>query len=494
MRTLLLVIAVCLFPAASTAAEVYESFPDRVFANDRYVIYSHGLIAEGTDAMPEHPEFGVYDLPAIRRALFEGGGFHLIAHQRPKNTDIRTYVDTLESWVRRLVAAGVAPDRITLVGFSRGAQLTAYASSRLRALGIGTVLMGVCSDGDMRGTPPVELGGPVLSIYETSDVVRSCSGLAERSRLASFEEIAISTGKKHGAFYQPRPEWVGPLRNWISKTNRSVKVHGPVTIPRSLLFPIRSTTLNRTYDVHVKLPPQYDEAEQASIRYPVLYLNDATYNFQVAAGITHLPMNAQTIENVIVVAIGYSHGDSGDDSRTRDYTPTENAAFRKQTGGARSYLQFIEWEIIPLIESQFRADPKRRAYAGHSLGGLFGAYVLLKKPQLFRHYILSSPSFWFDSHVIEKIEQAYADSHRDLDASVYVAIGGLEQPRTGKVRYDMVQDVLDFETRLASHRYPSLMLRAVVIDGANHETAFPTALMNGILWHFARDRSLAFGY
>jgi dienelactone hydrolase len=74
----------------------------------------------------------------------------------------------LDGWVRRLLAAKVAPGRITLVGFSRGGQITALASSRL----------------------------------------------------ASFEEVAISTGKKHGAFYQPLPEWVGPLRAWIEKTSR----------------------------------------------------------------------------------------------------------------------------------------------------------------------------------------------------------------------------------------------------------------------------------
>jgi hypothetical protein len=85
-----------------------------------------------------HPEFGVYDFPAITSALFEDGGFNLIAHQRPKNTDVDAYVDTLESWVLRLVAAGVTPEHMTLIGFSRGAQLTGYASSRLRVLGFGT--------------------------------------------------------------------------------------------------------------------------------------------------------------------------------------------------------------------------------------------------------------------------------------------------------------------------------------------------------------------
>lgn len=494
MRALLSLLTVLLLPSMSLAAEMYESFPDRIFPEDRYVIFSHGLIAEGNDPRPVHPELGVYDLPAIRTALFEDGGFHLVSHQRPKDTDIHSYVDTLESWVRRLVAAGVAPTRITLVGFSRGAQLTAYAASRLRALGIGTALMGVCTDGDLRATPPVELGGPVLSIYETTDLVGSCNRLAERSRLASFEEVAISTGKKHGAFYLPRPEWIGPLRTWIAKTNRTTNADGAVTIPRSLLFTMHSKTLDRTYDLHVKLPPSYGKAEQGPVRYPVLYMNDATYNFQVAAGITHLPMNARTIEDVILVGIGYSHGDSGDDSRARDYTPTENPAFTRRTGGARAYLQFVEEEVIPLIESQFRADPERRAYAGHSFGGLFGAYVLLTKPQLFRFYILSSPSFWYDSHVIQRFDRTYAEGNRDLNARVYVTIGGLESPSTGKARYDMVQDVRDFGARMKSRRYPSLQLRTAVIEGANHETVFPAALMNGILWHFARDRSLAFDY
>jgi hypothetical protein len=60
----------------------------------------------------------------------------------------------------------------------------------------------------------------VFSIYETTDVVGSCSKIGERSRPAPFEEVAISTGRKHGAFFQPLPEWVKPLKDWIARTNR----------------------------------------------------------------------------------------------------------------------------------------------------------------------------------------------------------------------------------------------------------------------------------
>jgi acetyl esterase/lipase len=118
-----------------------------------------------------------------------------------------------------LRAAGVKPSRITLVGFSRGGQLTAIASGHLAAEGINTAILAICQNGDFDITPPVTLGGNFLSIYETSDMLGSCAKLAARSRLVSFKEVVISTGKGHGAFFQPRPEWLEPLRAWIEATN-----------------------------------------------------------------------------------------------------------------------------------------------------------------------------------------------------------------------------------------------------------------------------------
>lgn len=219
LRTLL-----CLLVLGSArvvaGGEVYDRFPDVIDAAGRYVIYAHGLIVEGDDPRPVSPEFGVYDFPAVVRALAAGGGFQLIAHHRPKNTVPEAYAETLDGWVRRLLAARVAPGRITLVGFSRGGQITALASSRLASAGINTAILAACSKGDLVQVPPIVLGGHLLSIYETTDVVGSCATLAARSHLASFEEVAITTGKKHGAFFQPLPEWLRPLRAWIDKTNR----------------------------------------------------------------------------------------------------------------------------------------------------------------------------------------------------------------------------------------------------------------------------------
>jgi hypothetical protein len=216
-----LLLTLLLLPACSSAVDLYSAFPDVIRPNERYVIYSHGLIVEGTDPQPVHPEFGVYDFPAIQSALFKGGGFNLIAEQRPQNTDIASYTTRLEGWVRKLLDAGVPARRITLVGFSRGSHLTAYVSARLRTTGIHTALLGACVEGDIPNNGvPLQLGGNLLSVFETTDTVLTCTQLAAHSRLTSFKEVSITTGKKHGAFFQPRVEWLEPLKAWIRETNR----------------------------------------------------------------------------------------------------------------------------------------------------------------------------------------------------------------------------------------------------------------------------------
>ncbi len=62
-------------------------------------------------------------------------------------------------------------------------------------------------------------------------------------------------------------------------------------VPRSHVVDLEQTLEDRRYSLFVKLPPGYEEAENQSRIYPVIYLNDGPYTFQVAAGVSHLPMN-----------------------------------------------------------------------------------------------------------------------------------------------------------------------------------------------------------
>jgi len=216
MRIFVSSLLVC-FLNQPLVAEIFSDFPADIQTDANYAFYSHGLIVEGTDQRPRHPEFGVYQFPEIVQALHAQGNFNLIAQHRPARTVPEVHAQQLIGWVNRLLDAGVLAENITLIGFSRGAQITLLASDELRESGINTVVMAVCFDGDYPSDPPLKLGGHVLSLFETSDVVNSCSTLLQRSTDAiSVQEIAITTGLRHGAFYTPHNAWLTPLRAWLS--------------------------------------------------------------------------------------------------------------------------------------------------------------------------------------------------------------------------------------------------------------------------------------
>tara|TARA_R110002096_G_scaffold398424_3_gene594543 strand:+ start:1686 stop:2357 length:672 start_codon:yes stop_codon:yes gene_type:complete len=198
------------------AGEIFTKFPTDIDADASYVIYSHGLIVEGENPTPVHPDWGMYDFPGVKTALAAGGNFHLVAHHRPRNTEVGPYVVQLQSWVRRLVLEGVKPERITLIGFSRGGEFTALAASELRPLPINTVLLATCWDHGVQDEPGIKLAGRFLSIFETTDVALTCEKLAHRSdQLTKFKEVAITTNDEHGAFFRPRAEWIDPLLSWL---------------------------------------------------------------------------------------------------------------------------------------------------------------------------------------------------------------------------------------------------------------------------------------
>ena len=119
----------------------------------------------------------------------------------------------LERWVRQLLAAGVPASRITIVGFSKGSYITAFAADRLRETGIHTALLGSCSNGDVTTSgAPLVLGGDLLNIYETTDSVRECGVLAKRSHLTSFKEVAIPRDQERSSAKLMRSAEAGSAR------------------------------------------------------------------------------------------------------------------------------------------------------------------------------------------------------------------------------------------------------------------------------------------
>ncbi|WBS01580.1 alpha/beta hydrolase-fold protein [Pseudoduganella sp. SL102] len=268
----------------------------------------------------------------------------------------------------------------------------------------------------------------------------------------------------------------------------------PYTLDNTEVRDVHATALKRDYQVFVALPDSYRTSTR---RYPVVFVVDASYAFPVARNIASRLHRHAGMEEAIVVGLSYAQGDSGSYSRGRDYTPSvpRPSATRYHSdmpgrapafGEAAAYARFIASDVFPLIAAGYRADMGRKIFVGHSYGGLLGLQVLLTNPRTFEHYILGSPSLWFDRGVMFDREQAYAAAHKEMPASVFFGIGARETLAPGKSRSrskeqaDMVADLREFQASLAAHRYRGLSTTVKVFADEDHASVFPLVFTHGL--------------
>ena len=159
---------------------------------------------------------------------------------------------------------------------------------------------------------------------------------------------------------------------------------------------IKSQAVGEDRTILVTVPNNYARSDAT---YPVIYMLDAhpPYNAMMA-GLVEQQGWAGTMPEVIVVGIQNTN-------RTRDMTPT--AGDRPGAGGgAKNFLQFIETEVIPFVEKNYRTVPYR-TLAGHSLGGLFTMYAFTERPDVFNAYVAASPHLqWDKNYLIKQVEES----------------------------------------------------------------------------------------
>jgi predicted alpha/beta superfamily hydrolase len=107
-------------------------------------------------------------------------------------------------------------------------------------------------------------------------------------------------------------------------------------------------------------------------------------------------------------------------NRTRDLTPTKTE--RPDSGGGENFLKFLESEVIPLVEKNYRTHPFR-IFAGHSLGGLTAVYAFVTKPDLFNAYIAASPVLHWDDKLVVKRAEEFFKQKRDFNKTLFIAVG-----------------------------------------------------------------------
>ncbi|MDM1021259.1 alpha/beta hydrolase-fold protein [Acinetobacter sp. VNK23] len=171
-------------------------------------------------------------------------------------------------------------------------------------------------------------------------------------------------------------------------------------------FILKSKYTSHDYLIQVSIP----NTETPAQGFPVLYVLDGNASFDSAANIAKsvgAGANRLGLAPVAIVAIGYPDEKTfAVEKRALDYTPKASEDVQKQAkyqyGGADQFIQFIEKELKPAINSRIKVNPQQQSLFGHSFGGLFVLYAFFTQPQSFQRYIAASPSLWFDNQVLFK--------------------------------------------------------------------------------------------
>ncbi len=150
---------------------------------------------------------------------------------------------------------------------------------------------------------------------------------------------------------------------------------------------IHSDILNNERKILVYIPRQYDKKPDS--KFEVIYVFDAqNRNYFDYAYSTLSFLNDSRFPMIVV---GVVSEDRNMDFLTGKEYHESSWPIGDYRGNAEDFLSFISDELIPYIDSNYRALPKRIAI-GHSNGGTFLMYAFAVKPQVFDAYLLISPN------------------------------------------------------------------------------------------------------
>ncbi len=262
------------------------------------------------------------------------------------------------------------------------------------------------------------------------------------------------------------------------------------------------------YQIYVSLPARHG----GQSTYPVLYILDANLLFGAAADIARMVSLARTLApegaelpmslppEMIVVGIGYPAEDARsltmDFSKRRMYDFTSKAdnlgpegeRLKKPLlqfypdgvpyGGAASFLELLTTELRSTLQKRYRVDPSRSILFGASAGATFAAYALLEATSAFTHYLIASPSLNLCGEDLFEREAAYAKSHDDMAANVFLSFGSRELDLFSQAA--IASSTTRFAELLIRRNYKSLKLKTTIFQDETHARACLAALARGL--------------
>ena len=228
---------------------------------------------------------------------------------------------------------------------------------------------------------------------------------------------------------------------------------------------IHSEALDETRELLIKLPESYHGTEN---RYPVLYMLDANYTAFLANDIFTIEYMRFVRKIPEFIIVGVYNTD-----RERDMIPVKIKD--RGGGGANKFLKFIEKELQPVINENYRTSGYNMLY-GASNAGLFGLYALFSNPSLFDNVIAPSPMIGYCSELIHELALKSFKKH-SFSNKLYMIYGAED--------YRQVTEYIPEFVKLLKENAPKeLRFEMKYLEDEGHVPF--TSLYDGLSWIFEK--------
>lgn len=200
--------------ATARAAEPSYGMPTTINPAASYLFFHHNYYVEtkGVDG-----ECKYYDI----LKAFTAKGYTVISEIRPRDVSVIEYGKKAAADVRKLLDAGVPPEKITVAGHSKGGVIALQVAAQLDNPMISYAILAGCGiKGLAKGYPEFgKLKGNFLSLYASSDKVAASCGPEFLQSRAGFiaKEIALENPAGHQLFFKPVDAWLEPLSGWLQR-------------------------------------------------------------------------------------------------------------------------------------------------------------------------------------------------------------------------------------------------------------------------------------
>lgn len=244
-----------------------------------------------------------------------------------------------------------------------------------------------------------------------------------------------------------------------------------VCINESVEHKIHSEYLNEERSYWVSLPFNYSD----STKYPVIYLFDAEWRFDLIKSIAFDLGANKKIQNSIIVGIPHVEVENKrgmnltfSQSRTEyNGEPVDSTWYNNSnSGGGQKFFNYLTQELIADVNKNYSTN-NHETLIGHSYGGYFGGYILsLDHP--FEVIHIYDPSIWFSNgEVIERLKAT------NYNKEVKIHLTYQREPEFHKNKIE------EFINELKQHKNVRLTTELYLSD--NHNSLFLDSFYQGIL-------------